>query len=156
MLVTWTACGLLIVPLHATYRDYLTGTHWLIVLLGPATVAFAVPIHRHRALIRHHWGVLSIGVIAGSALAVASSWILAGMFDLTPELRASLLPRSGHHAADDGRLFAHRRPARGDCDLHRADRVVWRDGRRNFAQPAAAALVVCAARCSAWARTAPA
>lgn len=94
LLVTWLACGALIVALHASYREYLTGTHWLVLLLGPATVAFAVPIHRHRELIRRHWVVLTVGVVAGSALAVGSSWLLAGLFDLSPELRASLLPRS--------------------------------------------------------------
>lgn len=94
MLVTWVLCGVLIITLHSTYRDYLAGTHWLVLLLGPATVAFAVPIHRHRALIRRHWVILATGVVAGSALAVASSWLLAGWFDFSPQLRASLLPRS--------------------------------------------------------------
>ena len=94
MLVTWAVCGTAVVALHATYQEYLSGTHWLIFLLGPATVAFAVPIHRHRTLIRRHWLMLTIGIVTGCALAVASSWLLAGLFDLSPELRASLLPRS--------------------------------------------------------------
>lgn len=94
MLVTWTVCGLLIVGLQTSYRDYLTGTHWLVWLLGPATVAFAIPIHRHRAMVRKHWSVLCVGVLVGCMLAVASSWILASMFEFTPELRASLIPRS--------------------------------------------------------------
>ena len=94
MLVTWAVCGVVVVALHASYQEYLSGTHWLIFLLGPATVAFAIPIHRHRALIRRHWLMLTIGIVTGSALALASSWLLAGLFDLTPELRASLLPRS--------------------------------------------------------------
>ncbi|HEY9249811.1 MAG TPA: LrgB family protein [Rariglobus sp.] len=94
MLATWVVCGILIVALRTTYQEYLSGTRWLIFLLGPATVAFAIPIHRHRALIRRHWLMLAAGVVTGSVLAVASSWLLAGLFDLTPELRASLLPRS--------------------------------------------------------------
>lgn len=94
MLATWVVCGVLIVALHATYQEYLSGTRWLVFLLGPATVAFAIPIHRHRALIRRHWLMLTIGIVTGCALAVTSSWLLAGLFDLSPELRASLLPRS--------------------------------------------------------------
>ncbi|KAF0094281.1 MAG: LrgB family protein [Puniceicoccaceae bacterium 5H] len=94
LLVTWVGCGLLIVTAHASYREYLSGTHWLVWLLGPATVAFAIPMHRHRALIRRHWLLMCVGVTAGSILAVSSSWLLASAFHLSPELRASLLPRS--------------------------------------------------------------
>jgi putative effector of murein hydrolase len=94
MLLTWVGCGVLILSLHATYHDYLLGTNWLIWLLGPATVAFAIPIHRQQALIRKHWLLLCIGVSAGSLLAFASCWGLASIFHFTPEIRASLLPRS--------------------------------------------------------------
>ncbi|MFA6962983.1 MAG: LrgB family protein [Opitutaceae bacterium] len=94
MLATWTLCGGLIVALHTTYQDYLSGTQWLIFLLGPATVAFAIPIHRHRTLIRRHRVMLGVGVVTGCLLAIGSSWLLAGLFHLSPELRASLLPRS--------------------------------------------------------------
>jgi putative effector of murein hydrolase len=94
LLVTWVGCGALIIALHATYRDYLGGTGWLALLLGPATVAFAVPIHRHRDLIRRRWPILAAGVVAGSGLAVLTSWLLASWFGFPPELRASLLPRS--------------------------------------------------------------
>lgn len=94
MLVTWTACGALIVVFGSTYADYLRGTGWMVTLLGPATVAFAIPIHRHRALIRRHGAVLAAGVAAGCLLAVGVSWAMAAWLDLGPELRASLLPRS--------------------------------------------------------------
>jgi len=94
MLVTWFACGGLLALLHTAYRDYLSGTGWMITLLGPATVAFAVPIYDKRVMIRRHWPLLVVGVLCGSAIAIASSWLLASVFDLPPEVRRSLLPRS--------------------------------------------------------------
>ena len=94
MLVTWVLCAVLLVSLHASYREYLSGTQWLITLLGPATVAFAIPIHENRRLIVRHWGLLLIGTIAGSGIAMGSAWGLARLFELSPELQASLLPRS--------------------------------------------------------------
>jgi predicted murein hydrolase (TIGR00659 family) len=94
LLFTWVACGALLVLLGTSYRDYLRGTGWLVALLGPATVAFAIPIYEQRRTIARHWAVLLAGVVAGSAIAVAVSWGLAGLFHLTPDLRASLLPRS--------------------------------------------------------------
>lgn len=94
MLLTWLSCGLLICSLHRSYAEYLIGTHWMIWLLGPATVAFAIPIHRQQDLIRKHWILLCVGVSVGSLLAFASSWGLASIFHFSPEMRASLLPRS--------------------------------------------------------------
>ncbi|WP_407174741.1 LrgB family protein [Bradyrhizobium sp. STM 3562] len=80
--------------LHESYRDYIRGTHWLVALLGPATVAFAVPIYEQRALIRRRWPLLLAGMIAGSFTAIASSWALADLLGIDGALRLSLLPRS--------------------------------------------------------------
>jgi len=76
------------------YGTYFHATHWLMLALGPATVAFALPIYEHRAVIRRNWPVLAIGVLAGSAIAMASAWGLASLFGLSDSLRLSLLPRS--------------------------------------------------------------
>ena len=80
--------------LNVSYRDYIRGTHWLVALLGPATVAFAVPIYEQRALIRRRWPLLLAGMVAGSLTAVATSWALAYVLGIDGELRLSLLPRS--------------------------------------------------------------
>ncbi len=93
-LLTPTLLLALASALHAGYHDYLRGTHWLLAMLGPATVAFALPIHQQRALIRRHWPALAVGVAAGSTIAIASAWGLASWLQLDPELRLSLLPRS--------------------------------------------------------------
>jgi len=79
---------------HVTYREYIRGTHWLVDLHAPATVAFAIPIYEQRPLIRRHWPLLVIGVVIRSATAIASSWVLASLFGLNESLRLSLLPRS--------------------------------------------------------------
>jgi predicted murein hydrolase (TIGR00659 family) len=79
---------------HTSYSVYINGTHWLIAALGPATVAFAAPIYRQRAVIRRHWLVLAAGVLIGSGTAMLSAWWLAGMLGLEGSMRLSLLPRS--------------------------------------------------------------
>jgi predicted murein hydrolase (TIGR00659 family) len=88
---------LLLITLIATdtsYTVYISGTHWLIVLLGPAIVAFAVPIYEQRKLIGQNWQVLIIGVLVGSAVAILTSWGLATLLGIDGILRISLLPRS--------------------------------------------------------------
>ena len=79
---------------HARYDDYVGGTHWLALLLGPATVAFAVPICERRALIREQWLMLLVGMVASSATVVLYSRALSTLVGLDGELRLSLLPRS--------------------------------------------------------------
>ncbi|WP_199178553.1 LrgB family protein [Acidimangrovimonas sediminis] len=80
--------------MHASYGDYMHGAGWLLTLLGPATVAFAVPIYEQRALIRREWPVLAFGMVAGSLTAIGTSWLLATLLGLNGALRLSLLPRS--------------------------------------------------------------
>lgn len=89
--------AVLIVLLLATgtsYPTYLRGGRWLLSLLGPTTVAFAVPLHRHRDLIRRYAVELVAGIATGSAVAVASSAALSDAFGLTRLETVSMLPRS--------------------------------------------------------------
>jgi predicted murein hydrolase (TIGR00659 family) len=83
-----------LLALHARYEDYIHGTKWLVLLLGPTTVAFAVPIYEQRALVRRHWPVLLGGMLTGSVTAMVSSWALAALLGLDNSVRLSLLPRS--------------------------------------------------------------
>jgi putative effector of murein hydrolase len=69
-------------------------THWLVWMLGPATIAFAVPIYEQRAIVRRHWLALSLGVVVGMLVAVVSARWLAGMFHFDPTVSSSLMARS--------------------------------------------------------------
>lgn len=80
--------------LNERYRDYIRGTHWLISMLGPVTVAFAIPIYERRHLVKRHWPALAVGVAAGSTISIATAWVLAGALGLSGSLRLSLLSRS--------------------------------------------------------------
>ncbi|MEW6256857.1 MAG: LrgB family protein [Pseudomonadota bacterium] len=94
LVVTPLAVLALVAGLGADYGQYMSGTHWLVLMLGPATVAFALPIYEQRALIRHHWPVLLVGVGAGSTIALASAWALAHALGVPEEIGRSLMPRS--------------------------------------------------------------
>ncbi|ACK52678.1 LrgB family protein [Methylocella silvestris BL2] len=84
----------LAVLLGARYVDYMRGAHWIMLALGPATVAFAIPIYEKRETIRRNWRVLLLGVLIGSGTAMASAWAMASALGLSGDLRLSLLPRS--------------------------------------------------------------
>lgn len=88
------ALALLLAGLHVGYARYLSGTGWLVTLLAPAVVSFAVPIHAQRERIRRWWPVLAVAVVVGSATAIGSSLLLSRLLGLDAVLRASLVPRS--------------------------------------------------------------
>jgi predicted murein hydrolase (TIGR00659 family) len=84
----------LVWALRVPYSRYHDSAGWLLTMLGPVTVAFAVPIYEQRRLIRRYWAILSIGMLAGSATAFVTSWIFASVLGIDGPLRLSLLPRS--------------------------------------------------------------
>ena len=85
---------LLVWGTNTPYAEYDRATHWLGWWLGPASVAFALPIYDHRHLIRRHWPVLVLGILVGSTTAILSAWGLAQALGLDDSLCRSLLPRS--------------------------------------------------------------
>lgn len=86
--------GAVILLLHEDYKGYIHGTGWLMALLGPATVAFAIPIYEQRVLIKQNWPILLAGIVTGSLTSMFSSWMLASLVGLDGVLRLSLIPRS--------------------------------------------------------------
>ncbi len=86
--------GAIVLALHIPYPVYFQDTRWLMWLLGPATVAFAVPIYEYRDLLKRHWISLTVGVTVGIVVAVGGSLVLAKLLHLSPELQRSLMTRS--------------------------------------------------------------
>jgi predicted murein hydrolase (TIGR00659 family) len=83
-----------VLAMHIPYSVYFADTRWLMWLLGPATVAFAVPIYEYRDLMRRHWISLAAGVTVGIVVAVAGSLALAKLLHLAPDVARSLMTRS--------------------------------------------------------------
>lgn len=79
---------------HISYQNYMGEAHWLLWLLGPATIAFAVPVYDNLTIIKRHWMSLSAGVITATVVAVTSSVWLARLFTLSDEIQRSLAVRS--------------------------------------------------------------
>lgn len=94
LLITPAVLLVLAVAMHTRYSEYMQGSQWLLAMIGPITVAFALPLYEQRALILRFWPALLAGVVAGSGIAAFSAWLLASWLELPPELQRSLLPRS--------------------------------------------------------------
>ncbi|AJZ87706.1 LrgB [Klebsiella michiganensis] len=79
---------------HISYSNYMGEAHWLLWLLGPATIAFAVPVYDNLRVIKRHWMSLSAGVLTAMVVAVTSSIWLARLFTLPDGIQRSLAVRS--------------------------------------------------------------
>jgi predicted murein hydrolase (TIGR00659 family) len=65
---------------HVSYDRYFEGAQFVHFLLGPATVALAIPLYRNLARVRRSILPIAIAIVAGSAVAAASGmWIAAAL-----------------------------------------------------------------------------
>ncbi|MCE0495622.1 LrgB family protein [Vibrio salinus] len=84
----------IVVYFQIPYQSYIADSHWLLWMLGPATVAFAIPVYDNRHMIRRHWLSISVGVSVSVIIAIGSTVLLAKLFHLPEILQRSLAMRS--------------------------------------------------------------
>ena len=91
------AIALLVALLLVTgtpYAAYFQGAQYIHFLLGPATVALAIPMHANLARIRASARGVLPGILAGSVTAAVSAMLLARLFGAPREIVLSLAPKS--------------------------------------------------------------
>ncbi|MCW4151787.1 LrgB family protein [Halomonas sp. 18H] len=76
------------------YPRYFEGAQFIHFLLGPATVALAIPLYDHRERVRRLLWPLLIACVAGIVTAVASTLGMALLLGAGQETLVSLAPRS--------------------------------------------------------------
>jgi predicted murein hydrolase (TIGR00659 family) len=79
---------------RTSYAAYFEGAKFVHFLLGPATVALAVPLYENRALVRRALVPMLAALVAGSATAIISAVGLAKLLGASRETLLSLAPKS--------------------------------------------------------------
>jgi len=85
--------GILII-FDIEYERYFNGAQFIHFLLGPATVALAIPIYNQIKLIQKEALSITITLFVGSLFAIFITYYLAKSFGLDEQLILSMLPRS--------------------------------------------------------------
>ena len=91
------AIALVATLLQATgtsYPTYFAGAQFVHFLLGPATVALAVPLARNLALVRRNLAPMAAALAAGSVTAMASAVAIARAFGAPHAVLISIAPKS--------------------------------------------------------------
>jgi predicted murein hydrolase (TIGR00659 family) len=84
----------LLVVTGTPYVDYFEGAQFVHFMLGPATVALAVPLWRNLPTVRRSLVPMLAALIAGSATAAASAVAIAWTLGAPSDVIASLAPKS--------------------------------------------------------------
>ena len=94
VLIAIAAMGAILVATGTPYETYFQGAQFVHFLLGPATVAIAVPLVRHRTLVLANIVPMAAALLAGAVTAVVSVVGVAAAFGVPREILVSLAPKS--------------------------------------------------------------
>lgn len=76
------------------YATYQQGTQWLQILVGPATVALAIPLYTQRTRLLALWRPISVALAVGCSVALVSAMGIAWVLGASWETLISLAPKS--------------------------------------------------------------
>jgi len=86
--------SIILVFLDVSYERYFDGAQFIHFMLGPATVALAIPIYKQFELVKKESTSIFFSLIFGSVFAIISTFILCRLFQIDNEVIFSMLPKS--------------------------------------------------------------
>jgi len=94
LLIAIILIGALVLATGTPYADYFAGAQVLHFLLGPATVALALPLWRHLDTIKRYFWPVMLAIAAGSIIAAGSAVAIAWALGASRATLLSLAPKS--------------------------------------------------------------
>jgi predicted murein hydrolase (TIGR00659 family) len=85
VLLTWS---------NTSYDVYFEGAQFVHFLLGPATVALAIPLYRQISLVKRYPVALTVSIVTGSLVAMISAVLIASLGDVSKQTLISIAPKS--------------------------------------------------------------
>ncbi|PID44946.1 MAG: hypothetical protein CSB47_10510 [Proteobacteria bacterium] len=77
-----------------SYEAYFVGAQFMHFLLGPATVALAIPLYKQLSKLKQVWLPVGFAISGGATIAALSSVYLARLFGGSAQTQLSLAPKS--------------------------------------------------------------
>lgn len=94
VLIAIVIIGVTLRLLHLSYQDYFTGAQFIHFLLGPATVALAIPMVRALEHMRRGFWPMIFALLAGSLVGIVSGYGLVRLLGGSQTLALSMAPKS--------------------------------------------------------------
>lgn len=86
--------GILAFAPGVTYEQYASGAEFINFLLGPATIALALPLYRNRKMILKEALPIGLGVTVASAVAIIVAYFCGKALGASEPVLISLIPKS--------------------------------------------------------------
>lgn len=79
---------------YITYDDYENGAGFINFLLGPATVALALPLYNNSRIIKDNLFVIASGIIVATVTGIVSIFVCGKIFGASDQVLLSMIPKS--------------------------------------------------------------
>ncbi|AKO51273.1 membrane protein [Marinobacter psychrophilus] len=89
-----TALILFLLATDTSYDDYFDGAQFVHFLLGPATVALAIPLYQQFNKLKQVWLPVTVALVTGVVVGAFSSVAVARLLGASLETQLSLAPKS--------------------------------------------------------------
>lgn len=94
VLVAIVLAGGVLLLLDVSYAEYMTGGRYITFLLGPATVALALPLHYEARLVKQAAMPVLLGIVVGSAVSIVVAFSVTGWLGGGEDLAVSMAPKA--------------------------------------------------------------
>lgn len=79
---------------NVDYDAFNNSAKYISYLITPATVALAIPLYKHIALLKKHFAAIIAALVVGTFSGLLSVYVLSLLFGLNHEMYVTLLPKS--------------------------------------------------------------
>ncbi|MCW5681909.1 MAG: LrgB family protein [Xanthobacteraceae bacterium] len=94
VLISVVFISLVLIVSKTAFPSYFAGAQFIHFLLGPATVALAVPLFRHLPEVKRMFVPMIVALIVGSVVSISSAVLLAKWLGLSKLATLALAPKS--------------------------------------------------------------
>lgn len=94
LIVSALICISILLAFRIPLENFMNGANMVSMFLAPATAALALSMYRQLKVIKKNLIPIIVGCTIGSVVAVTSIILMCKAFGLTPEVTASLIPKS--------------------------------------------------------------
>jgi predicted murein hydrolase (TIGR00659 family) len=94
VLIAVVLLALLLWATDTSYAVYFEGAQFVHFLLGPATVALAIPLYANAAKLRRALLPVLAALVVGAGVAIVSTLLIGRWLGLPPDLMAAVTPKS--------------------------------------------------------------
>jgi predicted murein hydrolase (TIGR00659 family) len=94
LLLSVLVIGAILLLTGTDYQAYFEGAQFIHFMIGPATVALAVPLYQHRHIVRRSLVPMMVSLLCGSLTACVSAVVIASVLGVPRTVLLSIAPKS--------------------------------------------------------------